>query len=171
MKILSDIFHIFYLLEHTQSLVWILWSWHCNWNLLMFDLLTSPQGHKFDHGVKILFALCTTHHSRQFDMPHNHVKRDILCHCAHPPPQVPPVGHDPGVRTKSRSICFISFNCKSTHTVWKKKSLKLTLLLIFNDIWPFDTSPGSRAKLFFMLHAPFMWVAHTPNLVGFCPMV
>ena len=45
---------------------------------------------------------------------------------------------------KSNLICFISFNCEKTHKVWLKKSLKLTLWLRFNDIWPFGPSPGPQ---------------------------
>ena len=44
--------------EHTRK-VWYknLWNWHGNWNLMLFDLLTSPQGHQFDPRMKILLAL------------------------------------------------------------------------------------------------------------------
>ena len=44
-------------------------------NLMIFDLLTSPQGHQFDPGVKILLVSCSTHHPLQFDMPHYHVRK------------------------------------------------------------------------------------------------
>ena len=37
--------------------------------------------------------------------------------------------------------------------------------------WPLPRAPGGRAKNFFTLRAPFMWVTHTPNLVEFRPMV
>ena len=42
---------------------------------MIFDLLTSPQGHQFDPRVKILLAFCTARHPRQFDMPHDHVRK------------------------------------------------------------------------------------------------
>ena len=32
--------------------------------------------YQLDHRVKILHALCSTHHSRQFDMPNDHVQKD-----------------------------------------------------------------------------------------------
>ena len=46
----------------------------CNWNLTIFDLLRSPQGHQFDCRVKILLAFCSNHHLSQFDMPHDHIR-------------------------------------------------------------------------------------------------
>ena len=41
--------------------------------LMIFDLLTSPQGHQFDPRKKMLLAFCSAHHSRRFDMLHDHV--------------------------------------------------------------------------------------------------
>ena len=64
MKILSNIFSIWYK---------NLWNWHGNRNLMIFDLLTSPQGHQFHHRMKILLDFCSTHHPRWFDMPHDQV--------------------------------------------------------------------------------------------------
>ena len=41
--------------------------------LMIFDLLTSPQGHQFDPKIKMLLAFCSARHPRQFDMLHEHV--------------------------------------------------------------------------------------------------
>ena len=41
--------------------------------LMVFDLLTSPQGHQFDPKMKMLLAFCSARHLRQFDMLHEHV--------------------------------------------------------------------------------------------------
>ena len=41
--------------------------------LMIFDLLTSPQGPQFDPRMKMLLAFCSAHHPRRFDMPHDHV--------------------------------------------------------------------------------------------------
>ena len=41
--------------------------------LMIFDLLTSPQGHQFDPRMKMLLAFCSACHPRRFDMPHDHV--------------------------------------------------------------------------------------------------
>ena len=40
---------------------------------MIFDLLTSLQGHQFDSRMKILLAFCSASHPRPFDMPHDHV--------------------------------------------------------------------------------------------------
>ena len=88
-------------------------------------------------------------------------------------PQVPSLGMTQAAVWKSRLICFISFICEKTHKVWFNNLwnwLSNWNLMIFNDIWPFGPSPGDRPKKLPM-HAPFMWATHTPNLVGFRPMV
>ena len=41
--------------------------------LMIFDLLTSPQGHQFDPSMKMLLAFCSACQPRRFDMPHDHV--------------------------------------------------------------------------------------------------
>ena len=86
---------------------------------MVFDLLTSPQGHQFDSRVKILLAFCSTHHPRQFDMPHDHVRKKIC---------FDPMGN-PGVHKshcwgmtheseqKSRLIYFVSCICKNTQSL------------------------------------------------------
>ena len=63
---------------------------------MIFDLLTSPQGHQFDPRVKILLAFCSACHPPQFDMPHDHVR--IFFFDPLGTPKAPPLGHDPGDR-------------------------------------------------------------------------
>ena len=41
--------------------------------VMIFDLLTSPQGHQFDPRIKMLLVFCSASHPRPFDMPHDHV--------------------------------------------------------------------------------------------------
>ena len=41
--------------------------------LMIFDLLTLPQGHQFDPRMKMLLAFCSARHPRRFDMLHDHV--------------------------------------------------------------------------------------------------
>ena len=41
--------------------------------LMIFDLLTSPQGHQFDPRMKRLLAFCSARYPRRFDMLHDHV--------------------------------------------------------------------------------------------------
>ena len=75
---------------------------------MIFEILTSHQGHKFGHRVKIVLALCAAHHPRQFDMSHDHVrKKDPL---GTPGAQIPPLGHDPGIRTKIQFDMFYIFH-------------------------------------------------------------
>ena len=51
---------------------------------MIFDLLTSPQGHQLDRRLKISLAYCSTDHPRQFDMTHNHVKKNKTKLCSGP---------------------------------------------------------------------------------------
>ena len=46
--------------------------------LMIFDLLTSPQGHQFDPRMKMLYAFCSARHPRRFDMLHDHVCKNKL---------------------------------------------------------------------------------------------
>ena len=41
--------------------------------LMIFDLLTSPQGHQFDPRMKMLLAFCSCRHPHRFDMLHDNV--------------------------------------------------------------------------------------------------
>ena len=96
MKILSDMFCIFH--SYNTHKVWYknFWNWHVNQNLMIFDLLTSPQGHQFDPRMKILLAFCSACHPPQFDMPHDNVwKKIFLTPSAPQRPKVWPLGHGP----------------------------------------------------------------------------
>ena len=41
--------------------------------IMIFDLLTLPQGHQFDPRMKMLLAFFTARHPLRFDMLHDHV--------------------------------------------------------------------------------------------------
>ena len=108
--------------------------------LMIFDLLTSPQGHQFDSRMKMLLAFCCACHPRWFDMPHDHVWKKNWTP-GHPQcPKVPPLGHDPGDRIKISFDMICIFHLVRTHTKFGIKCLKLTGYPKFNDIWPL-TSP------------------------------
>ena len=86
---------------------------------MIFDLLTSPQGHQFDPRMKILLAFCSSRHPRRLDIPHYHAFKFL------PPwhPQRPksnPLGMTQATGLKSRLICFVSFICENKHKVWYK---------------------------------------------------
>ena len=40
---------------------------------MIFDLLTSLQGHQFDPRMKMLLAFCSARHPRRYDMLHDYV--------------------------------------------------------------------------------------------------
>ena len=46
--------------------------------LMIFDLLTLPQGHQFDPRMKMLLAFCSARHPCQFDKPNDHVGKKIV---------------------------------------------------------------------------------------------
>ena len=56
--------------------------------LMIFDLLTLPQGYQFDPRLKMLLKFCSARHPRLFNMPHDHVEKKI-------DPRAPPVPQSP----------------------------------------------------------------------------
>ena len=61
--------------------------------LMIFDLLTLPQGHQFDPRMKMLLPFCSACHPRRFDMPHDYVRKKIFLTPSAPPvPQSPTPG-------------------------------------------------------------------------------
>ena len=61
--------------------------------LMIFDLLTSPQGHQFDPRMKMLLAFCSARHPPRFDMLHDHVwKKNCLTPWVPSVPQSPTPG-------------------------------------------------------------------------------
>ena len=79
---------------------------------MIFDLLTSPEGHQFDPRVKVLLAFYSTHHPCQFDMPQDHVRQKKIDPPSprHPRrPQVNALRHDPGVGIKTLFDMFHIF--------------------------------------------------------------
>ena len=117
MKILFDMFYIFYLWEHTPKLGIKIFEIDCNWNFMIFDLLTPPQGHKLDTRVKVLLVFCSTHH------PATRPCSEKLNFWPHSTLKPHPWDFGDGAWSrewKSRAICFMSFTCENTHKVWYK---------------------------------------------------
>ena len=52
--------------------------------------MTTFYGHQFDPRVKRLLVYCSSEHPLQFDMPHDHVRKNT------PATQVPLLRHGPG---------------------------------------------------------------------------
>ena len=162
MKILFNMFPIFYLWEHTQSLDM----------LMIFDLLTSPQGHQFDPRMKMLLAFSSACHSHQFDMLHDHVwKKKKFDPLGTPSaPKSHPWGMTQATELKFRLICFVSFICENIHKVWYKNLWNWhgnRNLMIF-DLWPHPKVTRGGAKFFFAVarpihvsssHSKFVWIS------------
>ena len=95
-----------------------LWNWHGTRNLMIFGLLTSPQGYQFDPRIKILLALYTVRHPRRFDMPHDHVWKIFFFTPSAPQrPKVWPLGHYPGDRIKIPSDICLYFMWQQTQSL------------------------------------------------------
>ena len=168
----------FICITHTKFGLTIFWNWHVNQNLMIFDLLISLQGHQFDPRLKIYL------HSVLLVIPVN-----LICHMTmfeiffwpprHPQlPKVRPLWHDPGKRIKVPSDMFCIFH------LWEQTQ-SLVFPCIYKNLWNwlcnwnemiFDLltppqGPRGAGPKKLPLHAPFMWVTHTPNLVEFRPTV
>ena len=107
---LSLTFFLLFVKTHKKFGIKNLWNWHGNRNSMIFDLLTSLQGHQFDPRMKIFLAFCSARQPRRFDMPLGHVWI-FFWPPGHPKrPKVPPLGHDPGDRMKIPSDSFCIFH-------------------------------------------------------------
>ena len=142
------------------------------WYLTFWPLPKAPGGRDQKNGA----GACAFHVSDSHTKSEWILKKKNLTAPPPPPPphprypQVPPLAHDLGDQMKIPSDMFYIFH------VWEDtQSLVKNLwnwlcnwnLMIFNDIWPFDPSPGGGAKKNVPWHASFMWPTDTPNLVGF----
>ena len=150
------------------------WNWLCNIDIMIFDLLAPPQGPR---GPGPKQWCCCMWHSCKYLTYKIWLNFGFFL-TPQPPryPQVPPLVYDPGGQIKIPSDMFCIFHLWEDIQSLVLKTLKLTLLLnfmIFNDIWTFGPSPGPQGAGLknVLLCARFMWVTHTPNLVGFRPMV
>ena len=78
---------------------------------MIFDLLTSPQGHQFDPRIKMLLVFRSARHPRSFDMQHDHVwKNVLLLPWATPVHQIPTLGAWTRLQTKITSDMFCIFH-------------------------------------------------------------
>ena len=134
-----------YICENTHR-VWYknLWNWRGYQNLMIFDLLTSPQGHTFDPRIKILLAFCSARHPRRFDMPHNHVWNFFDPLGTPSTPMFDPWGMTQATEWKSRLVYFVYFICENKHKVWYKNLWNWLCNYKLSDIWPFYPSPRSQ---------------------------
>ena len=113
-----SIWFLSFLCENTH-VVWYknLWNWHGNQNLMIFDLLTSPQGQQFyprRQNTCILFC---------FSSPLIwYAKWPCLIFplCTPRAPKSHHCGMTQANEWKFRLICFVSFIFENTHNVWHK---------------------------------------------------
>ena len=153
--------------------VWFknLWNWLCNIDLMIFDLLAPPQGprglgpkqwcHSMWHSCKYLI---------------HQIWLNFGIFLTPQPPKVPS-SPTPGVWARRPNenpvwyVLYLSFVRRHTKFGFKNFEIDFVLeilwyLMILN-FWSLPRAPGGRAK-----NVPLcMWVTHTPNLVGFRPMV
>ena len=90
------------------------------WDMLMiFDLLTSPQAHQFDPGMKMSLAFCSARHPRQFDMPHYHVENFRVAQSVTCLATDASLTADPGVASSipARSHTFVEIDHEIISTV------------------------------------------------------
>ena len=111
--------------------------------LMIFDLLTLTQGHRFDPRMKMLLAFCSARHPRRFDMPHDHVWKHFF----------DPLGTPSAWKSHPKSclICFVSFICENTHKVWNKNLWNWLCnwnQMIFDLLTP-PQGPRGRGQNFF----------------------
>ena len=138
-----------FIYENTHK-VWYknLWNWHCNLNLMIFDLLTSSQGHQFDPRIKNLLAFYSARHPLQFDMPHDHVWI-FLTPWAPPAPQSPTPGAWPMQKNGNPVWYVLYLSFVRTHTKFGIKIFEIDFVieikwyLIF---WPLTRAPGGRGQ-------------------------
>ena len=102
---------------------------------MIFDLLTSPQGHQFYPRMKILLAFCSAHHSCRFDMPHgwhDHVSKNIFL-----TPWAPPAHQstDPGAwhrgQNKNPVWYVLNLSFVRTHTKFGTKIFEIDFEIDF----------------------------------------
>ena len=95
---------------------------------MIFDLLTSPQGHQFDPRMKILLEFCSASHPRRFDMPHDHVWKKKFTPWAPPVPQSPTPGAWPRWQNENPVLCVLYLSFVRTHKKFGIKIFEIDML-------------------------------------------
>ena len=137
--------------------------------LMIFNLLTLPQGHRFDPRMKMLLAFYSARHPHRFDVPHDHVWKKLTL-WALPVPQSHTSGAWPRRQNKN-PVWYVNLSFVRTHTVWYKNlwnSHGNQNLMIF-DLWPHPKVTSLTLGWKFYLHSvllviPVHLICHTTNL-------
>ena len=124
--------------------------------LMIFDLLTSPQGHQFDPRMKMLLAFFSACHPRWFYMPHDHVwKKKIDPLCTPSAPKSHPWG--PGDRIKNPIWYVLYLSFERTHTKFGIRIFEIDFVIEIKwylTFWPLPRAPGGEAKILFYVARP-----------------
>ena len=170
-KIPSNILCISHLWEHKQIWYKNLWNWHGSRNLMIFDLWPHPKVTR----MKILLAFCSAcypvdliYHMTMFE------KKNFLTPWAPPVPQSPTPGAWSRGQNENPFWYVLYLSIVRTHTKFGIKIFEIDFVIEIKwylTFWPLPRAPGGGAKKKLTLHAPFMSVTHTPNLVEFRPMI
>ena len=136
--------------------------------LMVFDLLTLPQGYQFDPRMKMLLAFCSARHPRRFNMPHDHVWKFFLTPWAPQVPKSPTPGAWPRRQNKKPVWYVLYLICENTHKVWYKNLWNWHgnwNLMIF-DLWPHPKVTSLTIGWKFYLHSVLLVIL--VDLI--CPM-
>ena len=109
--------------------------------LMIFDLLTSPQGHQFDPRMKMLLAFCSACHPHPSDMPHDHVWNFFLTPWAPPVPQSPTPGAWPRRQNKN-PVWYVLY---LSHTKFGIKIFEIDFVIEIKwylTFWPLLQGPN-----------------------------
>ena len=139
---------------------------------MIFDLLTSPQGHQFDPRMKILLAFCSARHPRRFDIPHDHVwKKKLFDPLGTPRASKSTPGAWPRPQNENPVwyVLFLSF--LRAHTKFGIKIFEIDFVIEIKwylTFWPLPRAQGGVAKIFFAVarpihvsnsHTKFGWIS------------
>ena len=137
--------------------------------LMIFDLLTSPQGHQFDPSMKMLLSFCSACHPRRFDMPHDHVwKKNFFDPWASPVPQSPNPGAWPRQQNKNPVWYVLYLSFVRTHTKFGIKIFEIDFVIEIKwylTFWPLPRAPGGGAKKIYYVARP-IYVSNSHTKFG-----
>ena len=164
MKILFNMFSIFYLWEHTLR-VWYknLWNWHVI-DIWPFDLAPRSSVWPYDENVACILFCSSSPSIWYATWPC--LKKIFFDPLGTLVPPSPIPGAWPRWQNKNPVWYVLYLSFVRTHTQFGIKIFEIDFVieikwyLIF---WPLPRAPGGGAKKNW-LRVPFMWVTHTPNL-------
>ena len=113
------------------------WNWHGNLNSMIFDLLTSLQGHKFDPRMEIAF--CSARHPRRFEC--HMTMFDFFDPLCIPAPQSPTPGAWPRRQNKNPVWYVLYLSFVRTHIKFGIKIFEIDFVIDSNWYLTFWSHP------------------------------